>query len=98
MLHPVEVPPHLRGVRGAVLNERPDATSYPEAEKEAMELRKRGGGAVAVKKKSWRDLPIAERLTHALVKGKASTSTERRRCVRRSSSGAARPWKSSRSR
>ena len=34
-----------------------------------MELRKRGGGAVAVKKKSWRDLPIAERLTHALVKG-----------------------------
>merc|ERR1711871_200226 len=36
---------------------------------EAMELRKRGGGAVQVKKKSWRDLPIAERLTHALVKG-----------------------------
>ena len=74
MLHPVEVPPHLREVcEDAVLNRRPDATdrllAATEAEKEAMELRKRGGGAVAVKKKSWRDLPIAERLTHALVKG-----------------------------
>ena len=74
MLHPVEVPPQLREVcEDAVLNRRPDATdrllAATEAEKEAMELRKRGGGAVAVKKKSWRDLPIAEQLTHALVKG-----------------------------
>merc|ERR1719484_108203 len=74
MLHPVEVPVQLREVcKDAVLNRRPDATdrllAATEAEKEAMELRKRGGGAVQVKKKSWRDLPIAERLTHALVKG-----------------------------
>merc|ERR1740138_1397103 len=74
MLHPVEVPVQLREVcEDAVLNRRPDATdrllAATEAEKEAMELRKRGGGVTQVKKKSWRDLPIAERLTHALVKG-----------------------------
>jgi 5-methyltetrahydrofolate--homocysteine methyltransferase len=75
MLAPHEVPPQLRGVcEDAVLNRRDDATERllqaTEAEKEAAESRKRGGGtAVATKKATWRELPVAERLTHALVKG-----------------------------
>ncbi|KAH8051455.1 methionine synthase [Aureococcus anophagefferens] len=40
-----------------------------EAEKEAAEARKNGGAVAVAKKTTWRDLPIGERLTHALVKG-----------------------------
>ena len=56
-----------------MLNRRPDATERllqaTEAEKEAAEARKNGGAVAVAKKTTWRDLPIAERLTHALVKG-----------------------------
>mmetsp|Transcript_11469 Transcript_11469/g.19060 ORF Transcript_11469/g.19060 Transcript_11469/m.19060 type:complete len:1422 (-) Transcript_11469:114-4379(-) len=38
-------------------------------EKAAMELRKLGGGAVAVKEASWRDFVATKRLEHALVNG-----------------------------
>mmetsp|Transcript_8792 Transcript_8792/g.30077 ORF Transcript_8792/g.30077 Transcript_8792/m.30077 type:complete len:1362 (+) Transcript_8792:227-4312(+) len=69
-----EVPPQLREVcEDAVLNRRPDATERllqaTEAEKEAAEARKNGGAVAVAKKTTWRDLPIGERLTHALVKG-----------------------------
>mmetsp|Transcript_5527 Transcript_5527/g.7789 ORF Transcript_5527/g.7789 Transcript_5527/m.7789 type:complete len:1431 (+) Transcript_5527:1-4293(+) len=75
MLALSEVPKHLRGVCiDAVMNTRPDATerllTATEAEKEAAEARKRGGGDVAVAKTTtWRDMPIEERITHSLVKG-----------------------------
>ena len=38
-------------------------------ERELAEQRKKGGVVKVEKKNAWRDLPIAERLTHALVKG-----------------------------
>jgi len=74
MLARHEVPKQLQEVcEDAVLNRRDDATdrllAATEAEKEAAEARKRGGVVAVVKKASWRDLPVAERLTHALVKG-----------------------------
>mmetsp|Transcript_21940 Transcript_21940/g.68631 ORF Transcript_21940/g.68631 Transcript_21940/m.68631 type:complete len:678 (-) Transcript_21940:317-2350(-) len=76
MLALSEVPSQLREVcTDAVLNRTSDATerllAATEAEKEAAEARKRGdvAGAVAAKPRTWRDLPIEERLTHSLVKG-----------------------------
>jgi 5-methyltetrahydrofolate--homocysteine methyltransferase len=40
-----------------------------QLERELAEQRKKGGAVKVEKKGSWRDMPIAERLTHALVKG-----------------------------
>ena len=57
-----------------VFNRNPEATDvmleYTQAEKQAMEDRKRGGvKAPAVKTASWRDLEIIKRLEHSLVNG-----------------------------
>src|SRR4051795_13086355 len=61
------IDPELRDrIEDVVLNRRPDAT---ERLLEAAE-RFRGDGAVAEKAdEEWRALPVAERITHALVKG-----------------------------
>jgi len=61
-----EIPADLLGlVEDVLLNRRPDATerlvSFAETVKEK--------GKVAVKDDSWRDGPVEERLSHALVKG-----------------------------
>src|SRR6476469_3142427 len=62
-----QVDPELRDrIEDVVLNRRPDAT---ERLLEIAE-RFRGDGAVAEKAdETWRTLPVAERITHALVKG-----------------------------
>jgi hypothetical protein len=56
-----------------VMNKSEDATERmlvrTQKERDIADQRKRGGVAAPVSKVSWRDLPIAERLTHALVKG-----------------------------
>ena len=56
-----------------VFNKHADATERmlerTAKEKAAIEARKAGGGAEETKQTSWRDLPIRERLTHALVNG-----------------------------
>ncbi len=63
-----EIPEELRErVEDVVLNRRPDATER------LLEIadRYRGDGAAQEKKEdlAWRDLPVEERITHALVKG-----------------------------
>ena len=61
-----EIAPELRElVEDVVLNRRPDAT---ERLLEAAET-VRGGGAKQEKDLSWREAPVQERLTHALVQG-----------------------------
>jgi 5-methyltetrahydrofolate--homocysteine methyltransferase len=62
-----EVPLELRdGVEAVVLNTSPDATERLLA----LAERYRSDGAIAAKEdEAWRELPVAERLQHALVKG-----------------------------
>ena len=69
-----EVDPELReAAENLVFNKSPEATEVmlecTKKEKEAIELRKKGGGAVKVKEKSWRDEGAKKRLEHALVNG-----------------------------
>src|SRR3546814_8418798 len=62
-----EIPRDLRErVEDVVLNRRPDAT---ERLLEVAERVKGGGGKKRVEDLAWRDAPVAERLSHALVKG-----------------------------
>ena len=74
MLSIDEVEPELRkAAEDLVFNRSPDATEVmldlTRKEKEAIELRKKGGGAVQVKEKSWRDETPNKRLEHALING-----------------------------
>jgi len=70
-----EVDPEIRkAADDLVFNKSPDATEVmldlTRKEKEAIEVRKKGGGAASeVKKSSWRDLDAKKRLEHALVNG-----------------------------
>jgi len=72
MLSEVE-PPLRKACEDLVFNRDPNATEvmleFTQKEKEAMEARKRGGGAVKVEEKSWRDLDPVKRLEHSLVNG-----------------------------
>ena len=63
-----EIPPELRErVEDVVLNRRPDAT---ERLLEMADKYKGEGGAVAKEEDlAWRELPVAKRMEHALVKG-----------------------------
>ena len=62
-----EIPQDLRErVEDVVLNRRPDAT---DRLLEVAEGLKGGGGKKRVEDLAWRSAPVAERLSHALVKG-----------------------------
>ena len=62
-----DIDPELRErVEDVILNRRPDAT---ERLLEAAERYKSGGGKKREEDLSWRELPVNERLTHALVQG-----------------------------
>ena len=62
-----DIDPELReAAEDVVLNRRPDAT---ERLLDLAERYKGGGAKVQEKDESWRELPVAERLSHALVKG-----------------------------
>eukprot|EP00668_Euglena_longa_P009059 GGOE01010899.1.p1 GENE.GGOE01010899.1~~GGOE01010899.1.p1 ORF type:complete len:1443 (+),score=573.59 GGOE01010899.1:106-4329(+) len=74
MLAISEVEPSMRAlVEDLVFNRRPDATERmlerTAKEKASLEARKAGGAAAETKATSWRDMPVTERLTHALVNG-----------------------------
>jgi len=74
MLALSEVEPVLKtACENLVFNKTADSTDVmldlTKKEKEAIEARKRGGGAVEVKKTSWRDLEATKRLEHSLVNG-----------------------------
>ena len=74
MLAVSEVEPELRAAsESLVFNTSPDATEVmlelTKKEKEAIELRKKGGGATKVKEKSWRDGDATARLEHSLING-----------------------------
>ena len=61
-----DLPEDLRElVEDLVLNRRPDATERMLAVADSV----KGGGAKREKDLRWRELPVAERLSHALVKG-----------------------------
>mmetsp|Transcript_60505 Transcript_60505/g.91260 ORF Transcript_60505/g.91260 Transcript_60505/m.91260 type:complete len:1363 (+) Transcript_60505:182-4270(+) len=69
-----EVEPELReAAENLIFNKDPEATDkmldLTTKERAAIELRKKGGGAVKVKEKSWRDFEPKKRLEHALVNG-----------------------------
>ena len=62
-----DIDPELReAAEDVVLNRRPDAT---ERLLDLAERYKGGGAKVQERDESWRELPVAERLSHALVKG-----------------------------
>eukprot|EP00538_Stauroneis_constricta_P012612 CAMPEP_0119547530 /NCGR_PEP_ID=MMETSP1352-20130426/1633_1 /TAXON_ID=265584 /ORGANISM="Stauroneis constricta, Strain CCMP1120" /LENGTH=1423 /DNA_ID=CAMNT_0007592477 /DNA_START=1 /DNA_END=4272 /DNA_ORIENTATION=+ len=74
MLAISEVEPELKAAaENLVFNKTEGATEdmleLTKKEKEAIELRKKGGGAVKVKETSWRDLEPSKRLEHALING-----------------------------
>ena len=56
-----------------VMNRTADATEKmleaTQREKKRLEELKKGGGQAQAQEKSWRDMPIRERLTHSLVNG-----------------------------
>ncbi|MFL5770754.1 MAG: methionine synthase [Chloroflexota bacterium] len=62
-----DIEPELRElVEDVVLNRRPDATERLLAVADSVGAQERAGGAEA---RAWRELPVEERLTHALVEG-----------------------------
>src|SRR4030095_8501114 len=62
-----EIEPELRElVEDVVLNRRPDATERLLAVADRVGAQERSSGADAL---AWRELPVEERLTHALVEG-----------------------------
>jgi 5-methyltetrahydrofolate--homocysteine methyltransferase len=62
-----EIDPELRElVEDVVLNRRPDATERLLAVADQVGAQERAAGADAL---AWRELPVEERLTHALVEG-----------------------------
>ena len=68
-----EIEPKLRdAVEDVILNRRDDAT---ERLLELAERFKGGGGAPKEKDLTWRELPVRERISHALVAGSTSTSS-----------------------
>jgi 5-methyltetrahydrofolate--homocysteine methyltransferase len=74
MLTIEELEPELRKAsEDLVFNKTDDATenmlNLTTKEKELIERRKKGGGAVEMKEVTWRDLPCMKRLEHALVNG-----------------------------
>ena len=69
-----EVEPELKkACYDLVFNKNEEATEtmleFTKKEKDLIELRKKGGNAVVVKEKSWRDLDVIKRLEHALING-----------------------------
>ena len=71
-----DIPQPMRDyIEEVVLNHSADGEhverllKFAEEEKERKEQGKLGGGAAATNKLEWREKPVAERLTHALVKG-----------------------------
>ena len=61
-----EIPPDLlEHVEDVILNRRPDATERLVTFAESV----KGGGRVREEDVAWRDAPVEERLSHALVKG-----------------------------
>jgi 5-methyltetrahydrofolate--homocysteine methyltransferase len=61
-----EIAPELRTlVEDALFNRRPDATERLVQFAETVKAK----GKVAVKEEAWRDAPVEERLSHALVRG-----------------------------
>src|SRR3546814_12370319 len=72
-----EIPQDLRErVEDVVLNRRPDAT---DRLLEVAEHLKGGGGKKRVEDLAWRSAPVAERMSHALVKGKIGRASCRER-------------------
>ena len=74
MLALEEVEPELKkACYDLVFNKNEEATENmlecTKKEKDLIELRKKGGFAVVVKEKSWRDLDVIKRLEHALING-----------------------------
>ena len=74
MLALSELDPEIKeGCYNLVFNRTEDATDkmldLTTKEKAAIEARKKGGGGVEVKEKSWRDGNATERLSHALING-----------------------------
>jgi 5-methyltetrahydrofolate--homocysteine methyltransferase len=75
MLMTSEIDPSLHDIAmSLVMNSDPTSTEKmldrTKHEKELIEIRKKGGGAVkVVDKNSWRQKDVLERLTHALVNG-----------------------------
>eukprot|EP00742_Colponemidia_sp_Colp-10_P011435 GILJ01012705.1.p1 GENE.GILJ01012705.1~~GILJ01012705.1.p1 ORF type:complete len:1239 (+),score=277.93 GILJ01012705.1:12-3728(+) len=62
--------PLLKLVEDAIFNRTPDAAEALVAYAEDLKAKgKTGGEAKAVKVDEWRNLPVADRLSHALVKG-----------------------------
>jgi len=61
-------PDLLKLVEDAVLNRRKDSTERLLIYADKIKSKEKGGEE-EVKKDAWRDLPVAERLTHALIKG-----------------------------
>src|SRR5699024_3044858 len=62
-----EIDPELRErIEDVVLNRRPDAA---DRLLEIAEAHKGNGDAAEALAEEWRSLPVAERITHALVKG-----------------------------
>jgi len=63
----------LKASEDLVFNKSENATEVmlllTQKEKKAIELRKKGGGAVQVKEKSWRDQSAIKRLEHSLING-----------------------------
>jgi len=72
MLKEVE-PPLRKACEDLVFNKNLEATDtmlrFTQKEKEAIELRKKGGVVTVVKEKSWRDENAIKRLEHALING-----------------------------
>ena len=71
-----DIPEPMRTyIEEVVLNESADGEhverllKFAEEEKERKEANKGGGGGGGANKLEWREKPVAERLTHALVKG-----------------------------
>ena len=66
-------PEFLKASEDLVFNTHEEACEVmldlTKKEKELIELRKKGGVAVEVKEKSWRDLEVTKRLEHALING-----------------------------
>ncbi|MFT4264164.1 MAG: methionine synthase [Nocardioides sp.] len=65
-----EIDPELRdAIEDVVLNRTGDSLAATERLLELAEAHRGSGEATEAKSEEWRELPVAERITHALVKG-----------------------------
>ncbi|MCA1983816.1 methionine synthase [Nocardioides nematodiphilus] len=65
-----EIDPELRdAIEDVILNRNPDPTAATERLLELAERHRGSGEAAEAKTEEWRELPVRERITHALVKG-----------------------------